>query len=381
MAFLRQILTGRFSRGGRERVSEQAAASPRPASPASHALDTLTALPKPRRPITPTSPHIQLQSPFFRLPPELRLQIYRLVLSGREIHIDMRYTAVETTTPHSTRGASFETRRRWRWRASICHRHPDAQPISDRCGWGGPPPTACRLFGTPCAVAREVLGLLLSCRLAYREAVGVLYGENTFHVATGALLLYTDRLLPPERAAAVTSLIVQVTEESVYDYAAEHLGIEPGLRAYEALLLRLPRAFPSLARLLVVIQGSLERGRAGMNGWLSPLDRDAMRDCLLSSMDAAVGGFRKPLVEGVLAMRYTAFDRLMEGKKDAAKTECREGVWLQMWRAVTVTRKEETLDTGYWIRRVSPEETNGLNLQLNFEYSAWTVPSWTDYVS
>lgn len=359
MGFIRDVLGRRLSARRRQSESEQ---HPSPRAPTGHALDTFPRLPSPRRPITPTPPDPQFpSSPFFRLPPELRQQIYRLLLSGREIHIDMRYTAAETTTPHSTRGASIDPDRRWRWRASTCHRHPDAQPLADRCGWGGPPPTACGLFDTPCGIGREALGLLLCCRLAYREAVAVLYAENTFHISTGALILLTDWLLPPARSAAVASLVYTLTEETAWLYAADHLGMVPGPPAYEALLSRIPAAFPSLRTLLVVVQGSLNwgrfwRARVGSH----PPSRDRIKNCLLSSMDSAVAGFSKPLVEGVLAMGYPAFDRLMEEERaNAVKVESREGKWLQFWRPLDVSHADEGIHTGYWVRRVAREEGAG----------------------
>ncbi|KAK4033677.1 hypothetical protein C8A01DRAFT_49790 [Parachaetomium inaequale] len=365
MGFIRQVLRGKLPSRRRQRNNEPEQ-SPPPTAPI-HALDTLPSLPIPRRPLTPTPPHPQQQppSPFFRLPPELRQQIYRLVLSTREIHLDMRYTAAETTTPHSTRGAYLEPSRRWRWRASTCHRHPDAQPLSDRCGWGGPPLTACHLFpGTTCSVGREVLGLLLACRLAYREVVEVLYGENTFHVGTGAVVLYTDRLLPRERARAVRRLVYRVTEESVWGYAEEHLGIAPGLEAYGVLLGRVPRAFPGLVELVVVVQGALEMGRVHWGrGRRDLLEAGATRHCLLGAMDAVVRGFGGRLGECVLAMRHTAFDRIMEAERvSAEKFESRAGKWVQFWRPVTVACGDEMLEAGYWVRRASPEENAGPQL-------------------
>ncbi|KAK4201400.1 hypothetical protein QBC40DRAFT_264296 [Triangularia verruculosa] len=102
MDFIRDALRGRRSR------QHEGEPSPPPGTVPRHALDTLPTLPVPRRPLTPTPPHPQhLSSPFFKLPPEIRQQIYPLVLANREIHLDMRYTAVETQrgTPHSTRGA------------------------------------------------------------------------------------------------------------------------------------------------------------------------------------------------------------------------------------------------------------------------------------
>ncbi|KXX76911.1 hypothetical protein MMYC01_207517 [Madurella mycetomatis] len=351
MSFIRRVFSGKSVASRRQHESRQE-------SPPSHALDTLPALPTSRRPITPVTPNPQqLSSPFFKLPPELRQQIYRLLFSRREIHIDVRYTALETSTPHSTRGASFEPADCWRWRASTCHRHPDAQPILDRCGWGGLPPTACSLFDTPCVIGKEVLGLLLCCRLAYCEAVEVLYAENTFHITTGALVLYTDRLLPPERSGAVTSLIYQVTQGSTWDYATSQLKITPGLPAYEALLLRIPKAFPSLVRLLVVIQAPLDRKQVWEGFGHNPPNRDSIKDCLLSSMDTVVGGFGKPLVEYVLAMGQRAFDRLMKKERaDAEIVESREDIWLQFWRPLSIAGGDKALNTGYWVRGVSLEE-------------------------
>jgi hypothetical protein len=329
-----------------------------PCTPPRHALDTLARLPLTgRRPITPAPPHPQqFTSPFFKLPPELRHQIYRLVLANRELHIDMRYTAVESQTPHSTAGASFAPDRRWRWRASTCHRHPDAQPIADACSWGGPAPTACDLFDTPCGVGREVLGLLCCCRMAYREVVEVLYAENRFHVINGALVLYTSVLLPGVRAAAVRSLVLQITEETVWDYAKEHLGIERGLGVYRALLERVPDAFPGLTRLMVVAQGSLVERRwadGRMERVEPPSEEPVVKDCLLASMDAAVKGFRRPMRKCVLAMRHRAFDRVMAEERAAAENvEAREDRWLQFWRPLSVAPwRGEAFETGYWVRR------------------------------
>ena len=387
MGFFRQVLTGRLP-SGRRRQREPEQQEPEKETPAPrHALDTLPSLPIPRRPITPIPPDPQQQqlppSHFFRLPPEIRQQIYRLVLAGREIHLDMRYTAAETTTPHSTQGASLSPHgRRWQWHASTCHRHPAAQPLVDRCTWGGGPPTACHLYSsyssspaggsttaendTWCGVGPEVLGLLLSCRLAYRECVGLVYGENVLHIGTGALVLHTDRLLPPSRAADVRKLVLRVTEKSVWDYADEHLGIRPaGLHAYRVLLGRLPLAFPRVRSLMVVVHGSLEWGQVHWGrGERDPLDPVAVRDCLLEAMDAVVRGFGGGLGECILAMGHTAFDRVMDGEKTSAdKVEEGEGMWLQFWRPVTVTRMKEgdpspVVDTGYWIRRVSPWEVD-----------------------
>ncbi|KAL2163981.1 hypothetical protein VTH06DRAFT_3194, partial [Thermothelomyces fergusii] len=115
MGFLRNVLAGKFPVGVHRRRSEAEHEQEKDAEGPEgeigavrrHALDSLPRLPPRRRPITPVPAEPQWRQDqdrpchFFRLPPEIRLQIYRLVLAGREIHIDMRYTAADTTTPHS----------------------------------------------------------------------------------------------------------------------------------------------------------------------------------------------------------------------------------------------------------------------------------------
>ncbi|KAL1841848.1 hypothetical protein VTJ49DRAFT_6525 [Mycothermus thermophilus] len=366
-----------------------------------HALDTLPVLP-PRRPLTSgqhTNP--QLSSPFFRLPAELRLLIYRLILSptdpnsnsssftkpGSEIHLDLRYTAALTAprTPHSTRGASLSPEgRQWAWRASRCHRHPDALPISDRCVWGGPPPTACAWYvergvAPECFIGPEVLGLLRSCRRAYREALPVLYGENTFHVGSGAVVLFAERLLSPAGRACVTRLVLTVSEETVWMYAEEHLGVKPGLGVYELVVGKVPAAFPGLQRLMVVAYGPLFRRefvQLGGHDLHVPVvqgDEDAkrgvVRDALFAAMNAAVAGFARPLVHAMLVVRLDAFDRLMlDEMPGAAGAEVREGQWRQFWRPLGEDRSDGARESrGYWVRGVDEERAA----------SIWNpIPGW-----
>ncbi len=365
MGFLRDALAGKVKLGSLSR-------RPKPSAPSSdaddddnnnhrraHALDTLPCLPSPRRPLTPLPAHLQhLQSPFFTLPAELRHEIYLLLLAPHELHLDMRYTAVHTTTPHSTAGATISSAgRTWRWRASTCHRRPSSHPLADRCAWGGrSPPTACYLFSSPCQIPREALGLLLSCRQAYREVCPVLYGHNTFHISTGALVLYTHRLLPVERAAMVRRLVFRVIDRSAWEYAAEHLGIEPGMGAYRALIGRVPDAFPGLRAVEVVVTGLLRvQTVSGV-----AVETGEMRACVLEAMDGVVRAYEGRLGrEAVLALGAAAFDRFMAGERDEAEEVVEEenGMWMQFWRPVTD-------EMGYWVRRVADESADELDLQL-----------------
>jgi len=122
----------------------------------------------------------------------------------------------------------------------------------------------------------------------------------------------------------------------------------------------------------VVVPGSLRGGLVhGGRGERELLDPAAVRGCLLGAMDEVVRGFGGGLGECVLAMGATAFDRIMEEEMAAAgRVESKEGVWLQFWRPVEVIARDDkdgALDTGYWVRRVSPETDSdpmGLSLSL-----------------
>ncbi|KAH6624118.1 hypothetical protein B0J18DRAFT_168535 [Chaetomium sp. MPI-SDFR-AT-0129] len=412
MDFLRQALRGKlsFHRGhaqtehNQEDDEDQNQPYSRP-----HALDTLPSLPTPRRPLTPFPPNQHPSSvippdtpnhkpngnpntfPFLLLPPELRNTIYRLVLThprahpsdhGREIHIDMAYSAAETSTPHSTAGARLHGNRRWIWRASSCHRHPDYPELVDRCAIGGGGPRACGLFvgdadgsgnglGGTCGVGKEVLGLMMCCRTVYREVVDIVYAENTFHIGTGALVLYTEKLLVRERAAVIRSLVVRLTLKTAWDYADEHLGIDLGLLAYEKVIGRIPDGFPGLRRLIVCVEGKLERGSVVLRGSYvtrAELDPQTTRDYLLGSMDGVVKRYGGQLGECVLMMGEDGFDRVMGDEREKAERVEAAGDMVQFWSPVNVADGNNSVQQGYWVRRVSTntqlEATPELDMHL-----------------
>ncbi|KAK4165604.1 hypothetical protein QBC43DRAFT_315516 [Cladorrhinum sp. PSN259] len=331
-----------------------------PDRPPAHALDTLPTLPTPRRPLTAVNTDPQLTSTFFRLPPEIRQQIYRLLLSGRTFHFDMRYTSTEASTPHSTKGAQFGVDKAWRWRANTCHRHPDASVVSDRCSWGGPSPTACDQFSTPCGVGPEVMSFLLCCRLAYREAVQVIYAENTFHITAGALLLYNSSLLPVERSSAITSLVYTCTVETVWDHAPEHLRLKRGVHAYRTLLARIPVAFPSLKKFQFVLtnNATLRILRGQSLAVVPPVQDTPLKETLLRPFDTTVAAFGQRLEECVFIMNHGSSSTVRDEISEVAeKSEHLEGKWVQYWRPIVSDRagevEDEEVNAGYWIRIVS----------------------------
>ncbi|CCC14338.1 hypothetical protein SMACR_08925 [Sordaria macrospora] len=340
-----------------------------------HALDHLPKLPPHRRPITalPSASHAaSLDRPdtttFLNLPYELRYQIYLLVLADRQgLHVDMRY-AQATGRPHTTEGAYFHEER-WAWRASTCHRDPAIHPAFDRCGLGGPPPTACHLHPeTTCSIGAVVMGLLLTCRQVYRESVEVLYARNTFYINTGATVLYTERLLVPKSAAMVTSLVFTITTNTVSIFAREQLKLNPGWEAYAALMGRLPVAFPGLRKLQII---PLAARRAGArwewpaNNILDvieapPEDRtanEAVKNKLLGYMDDTVMAYGGQLREASLVFERDIFDKYVGGDFAAAERTGSGENCRRYWRQLPLEGKE--LDSnkyenwrGYWIQRV-----------------------------
>lgn len=347
--------------------------------PKPHALDLLPTLPPHRRPITAVPSASHVTSPdrrpdattFLTLPYELRYQIYLLVLADRQgLHVDMRYAQASHASgrPHTTEGAYFHEER-WAWRSSTCHRDPDVHPAFDQCGLSRPPPTACHLHPeTTCSIGADVMGLLLTCRQVYREAVEVLYGRNTFYMNTGATVLYTERLLVPESAAMVTSLVFTITTNTVSVFAQEQLKLKPGWEAYETIMGRIPVAFPGLRKLQII---ALAARRAGVD-WMRqtnnipdiieapPEDRtanEAVKEKLLGYMDDTVMAYRGQLRESSLVLEKDVFDRYVGGDYAAAeRTESGED-WSQFWRKLPLERNELDSDKpearcGYWIQRV-----------------------------
>ena len=75
-------------------------------------------------------------------------------------------------------------------------------------------------------------------------------------------------------------------------------------------------------------------------------------------------------MECTLAMGHAAFDRVMdEERADAETVESQQGMWLQFWRPVSVSLApggKALDDTGYWVRRVSPEQRTGSELGIDY---------------
>ncbi|KAJ6789898.1 hypothetical protein PWT90_03412 [Aphanocladium album] len=193
----------------------------------------------PRRDVDATA-----ASPLFqKLPAEIRIQILTAAFGARTLHMDVmlsyppwrrRPVARDRAVPghagmfvEPSRDGRFfpvldtTARQGWHWHGSICHRNPpgaayadssghSVQPCQDQCRNGITPDDACKLWpgvgADKCRIG--AMGWLQSCRQAYLEGIDILYGTNTIHTASKALILDADRLLLPQRLAAITSLEV-----------------------------------------------------------------------------------------------------------------------------------------------------------------------------
>ena len=117
----------------------------------------------------------QDESHFFRLPYEIREQIYRLAFGDRTLHIDLQHRhAYHSGSGHANirqvsegRTLDYTTPKEWRWWSCVCHRRSDVtgvcclHGIAASCDIGGSEPIE---NTSNCFIG--VTGWLLSCRQA-----------------------------------------------------------------------------------------------------------------------------------------------------------------------------------------------------------------------
>lgn len=181
--------------------------------------------PAPRRPLTPRLPADrtaqetadQSQSPFFRLPLELRQEIYKQVLGSSNIHV--------------THAVAL---RHLRCKCASC---PGYASYYDYGGawkrtW------ACDSSKYDYDGDRLSIALLLSCRWMYAEAIGLLYSSNTFTFQNSEVLRRFLHLLTPVRRACLTAVHMDVCADlvggdSLRNGTCEDLAELPGLRSLE----------------------------------------------------------------------------------------------------------------------------------------------------
>ncbi|KAG0647986.1 hypothetical protein D0Z07_5877 [Hyphodiscus hymeniophilus] len=162
-----------------------------------------------------------------RLPVELRLRIYEVVLGQRKVHVAYEFA------PHEYRTYKRREVLEWRWWHSICswdmtEYEPWKNIFHDQCRgkgsvYGNPGPPngmmgrlkldvsllwTCRTMWVVLSTRYLSLRLLNSklTRRRYSEAIDILYSTTTFNFANHELLRSFPSLVVPQRFAAITSI-------------------------------------------------------------------------------------------------------------------------------------------------------------------------------
>ncbi|KAK4149687.1 hypothetical protein C8A00DRAFT_46737 [Chaetomidium leptoderma] len=183
---------------------------------------------------------------FRRMPLELRRQILNHAFGSRTLHVDLAFdhpyirksvhrSDTKARHNHCDFGSDLvrdpRNPKQWQWFSCVCHRRlvrtdEEGLVLSGRTARIEPCEDGCipgRRIGkrdtqrdpsTPSADDMchiGVMGWLLACRQAYVDGIHVLYGTNTFHLASLPLLLDLPRLMSPQRLAAITSLELLLT--------------------------------------------------------------------------------------------------------------------------------------------------------------------------
>lgn len=239
----------------------------------------------------PLEPAQQLQSPLFRLAPEIRDFILRAAFGDGTIHIDLRLGYPRRmrdlrrrvnkpvhggypplANPHDT-GVPLPERRPadrvvgWRWYSCVCHRSPRDPPARDRCLRGV---ADCASWPGPAAVPDKcmvgAMGLLVSCKRAYHEVSWVLYATNAIFMESHPLIegILRQDLVPGAHRLMGPNLRLVTALHLRWDYGliGSYSGGVPSHRALLAENLELlPCAFPGLRELALLFGANLYKQR------------------------------------------------------------------------------------------------------------------------
>ncbi|ATY63714.1 hypothetical protein A9K55_008046 [Cordyceps militaris] len=323
---------------------------------------------------------------FQRLPAEIRIQILTAAFGERTLHMDLllsyppwrsKPVAHDRAVPghaglfvEPSRAGDGKyypvldttARQAWLWHGSVCHRNPPGtdpsnghtvQPCQDQCRSGITPDNTCNLWPGigPDKCRIGAMGWLLSCRQAYLEGIDILYGTNTIHTASKALILNADRLLLPQRVAAITSLEV-LWDFGPYPPWADSFPSKTKelLGAFEDMLRAVLSSFRGLKVLYISVQWTgrdplvVDPGKVG-SGSEDIVEQLLMRrvDALVRQLPARVADFAFAVPSSIYAeqcqiARETP-GRTVEHVSDGATYE-------RFWRPVG----KSIAHAGYWVR-------------------------------
>ncbi|OAA59922.1 hypothetical protein ISF_05933 [Cordyceps fumosorosea ARSEF 2679] len=327
-------------------------------------------------------------SPLFqKLPAEIRIQILTAAFGERTLHMDVLLSyppwrsqpvAHERAVPghgglfiepsRAGDGKSYPVldttaRQTWFWHGSVCHRNPpgteddggrhSVQPCQDLCRSGITPDDTCSQWPgvSPEKCRIGAMGWLRSCRQAYLEGIDILYGTNTIHTASKALILDADRLLLPQRLAAITSLQVlwdfgsrPPWAESFPSKAKELIGV------FEAMLRAVLSSFRGLKTLYISVQWTGREPQVTGPWWPGNGPDDAVERLLMRRVDAMVRQLPARVADFALAVPSSIYveqcqvaretpGRTVEHVSDGARYE-------RFWRPV----EKGNAHAGYWVR-------------------------------
>ncbi|KAK1856917.1 hypothetical protein CCHR01_00479 [Colletotrichum chrysophilum] len=274
----------------------------------------------------PRSTPSQQECWLFSQPAELRRKILEEAFGNCTIHIDLRLQPISRmpcrtlSSPHGGDAPLVEEEgnrpaarsKTWKWYGCVCHRNKPPQPrlaqqtslYLDRClygegicdAWPGEAPGKCCI---------GMMGVMLSCKQAHDEVLGVIYSTNTIHIASEPLvqallqrgLRDSPRVMGPG-IGLVTSLEIKWRFDLFSD-SIDRVCTEYRRRFTQSLQL-LPQAFPGLSRLTLAFEDRLYYKRLRPSDNMAEVDAYySSLSCQLrqaSSLKASMSKFRIPFL-------------------------------------------------------------------------------------
>ncbi|KAI2267395.1 hypothetical protein LOZ10_001475 [Ophidiomyces ophidiicola] len=331
---------------------------------------------RPRLPLLPDSsrdvakisapnPKATKASPFFRLPPEIRLMIYEFAFGDRVVHMDLQPlfaciypfgTMGSTTVKCLPRSGNRTLPADWDWWSSVCHRSSIEELWMDQCrrSWAGS-----LLFpGTlPGGWPIGAMGCLLTCRQAYLEAINILYETNTIHTSSNLVMINFPYLVPPGHLSKVTALELCGKLYLLDGPHAMRDDLTAGWPAFETIVELIEANFDSLQSLSLAVQTGNSNTFPGQPRDLSDVDFDR----LWKYTDRLARRFGKQLQFFEVIPQASLYSALEDVVRESSEEE--EG------------RKEMVLRSGH-IWRTVPNDDPGAD-----ELGYWVKLGTSDYIA
>lgn len=185
----------------------------------------------------------------------------------------------------------------------------------------------------------------------YLEGIDILYGTNTIHTASKALILDADRLLLPQRLAVITSL------ELLWDFGSHPPWADsfPSktkelMEGFESMLRAVLSSFRGLKRLYISVQWTGRDPVVVYSRRMGGSSSDAVERMLMQRMDRMVRQMPPRLTDFAFAIPSSIYmeqcqaaretpGRTVEHVSDGARFE-------RFWRPVA----KGVAHAGYWVR-------------------------------